>query len=71
MRAAANPLFAGLSIHAIISVQPEPHQMKELVESGSGKYLSLAPHQGFPRVLVVSCEEDVVAVGFKLIKYQS
>lgn len=51
-------LLEGYKIHVTKKVKPEPSQMKDIIQSAKGEFLSSMPRSKDDRVFVISCEED-------------
>ncbi|KAJ7387507.1 Mediator of DNA damage checkpoint protein 1 [Desmophyllum pertusum] len=51
-------LLEGYKIHVTKKVKPEPSQMKDIIQSAKGEYLTSMPRNKDGRILVISCEED-------------
>jgi len=51
-------LLEGYKVHVTKKVKPEPSQMKDIIQSAKGEFLSSMPRGKEDKVFVISCEED-------------
>lgn len=51
-------LLEGYKVHVTKRVKPEPSQMKDIIQSAKGEFLSSMPRMNDNKVFVISCMED-------------
>lgn len=51
-------LLEGYKIHVTKKVKPEPSQMKDIIQSAKGEFLSSMPRSKDDSIFVISCDED-------------
>ncbi|XP_022102274.1 mediator of DNA damage checkpoint protein 1-like [Acanthaster planci] len=57
-RALQGGVLTQLSLFVTPNVKPEPAQMKEIIRSAGGNFLSSMPRKADPSTLIVSCDAD-------------
>ncbi|XP_022793065.1 mediator of DNA damage checkpoint protein 1-like isoform X2 [Stylophora pistillata] len=51
-------LLEGYKVHVTKKVKPEPSQMKDIIQSAKGEFLTSMPRSKEDRVFVISCNDD-------------
>lgn len=51
-------LIEGYKVHVTKKVKPEPSQMKDIIQSAKGEFLTSMPRSKEDRVFVISCNDD-------------